>query len=345
MMVDAHRVIDIAGGGLAGLSLGIALRNRGVPVRLHEAMSYPKHRVCGEFISGVTNKTLSFLGIERLFDHTLLHREATWCNADGVLSSFRLPQAAYGISRYRLDEQLCSLLRSMGGKVMEGSRIGTEHRAREGTVWAVGRKPTNQAQWLGLKMHVRGIELRTSLEMHLGDWGYVGLAQVEDEWVNVCGLFRIRPDVRERPQDLLIEYLRRCGLVELAGRLTRAHHREGSYAAVAGFSLGRQQLQSGTCSIGDAESIIPPFTGHGMSMALQSAELAVEPLVAYAQGMTDWVTCTQHMRASQLRHFRRRLGVAQSFHFALFDPMWRRPVEILAQNDLLPLRLLFSLTR
>jgi flavin-dependent dehydrogenase len=233
----------------------------------------------------------------------------------------------------------------MGGEVMEGSRIGAEHRSREGTVGAVGRKPTTQGQWLGLKMHVRDIELRTSLEMHLGDWGYVGLAQVEDDWVNVCGLFRIRHDVRERPQDLLIEYLRRCGLVELAERLSCSHHREGSYAAVAGFSLGRQQLQSGTCSIGDAESIIPPFTGHGMSMALQSAELAVESLVAYAQGMTYWATCTQHMRASQLRHFRRRLGVAQSFHFALFDPMWRRPVEILAKNDLLPLRLLFSLTR
>jgi flavin-dependent dehydrogenase len=345
MISHAVKTIDIAGGGLAGLSLGIALRKRGVPVRVHEAMSYPKHRVCGEFISGVTQETLSYLGIEQLFAQTLLHHEATWCNAEGMLTSFHLPQAAYGISRYRLDEQLCGLLRSMGGEVMEGSRIGAEHRSREGTVGAVGRKPTTQGQWLGLKMHVRDIELRTSLEMHLGDWGYVGLAQVEDDWVNVCGLFRIRHDVRERPQDLLIEYLRRCGLVELAERLSCSHHREGSYAAVAGFSLGRQQLQSGTCSIGDAESIIPPFTGHGMSMALQSAELAVESLVAYAQGMTDWATCTQHMRASQLRHFRRRLGVAQSFHFALFDPMWRRPVEILAKNDLLPLRLLFSLTR
>lgn len=345
MISHAVKTIDIAGGGLAGLSLGIALRKRGVPVRVHEAMSYPKHRVCGEFISGVTQETLSYLGIEQLFAQTLLHHEATWCNAEGMLSSFHLPQAAYGISRYRLDEQLCGLLRSMGGEVMEGSRIGAEHRSREGTVWAVGRKPTTQGQWLGLKMHARDIELRTSLEMHLGDWGYVGLAQVEDGWVNVCGLFRIRHDVRERPQDLLIEYLKRCGLLELAERLSCSHHREGSYAAVAGFSLGRQQLQSGTCSIGDAESIIPPFTGHGMSMALQSAELAVEPLVAYAQGMTDWATCTQHMRALQLRHFRRRLGVAQSFHFALFDPMWRRPVEILAQNDLLPLRLLFSLTR
>jgi flavin-dependent dehydrogenase len=345
MITHAGKTIDIAGGGLAGLSLGIALRKRGVSVRVHEAMSYPKHRVCGEFISGVTQETLSFLGIERLFDQTLLHHEATWCNAEGVLSSFRLPQAAFGISRYRLDEQLCGLLRSMGGEVMEGSRIGAEHRSREGTVWAVGRKPTTQGQWLGLKMHVRDIELRTSLEMHLGDWGYVGLAQVEDGWVNVCGLFRIRPDVRERPQDLLIEYLRRCGLVELADRLSRSNHREGSYAAVAGFSLGRQPMQSGICSIGDAESIIPPFTGHGMSMALQSAELAVEPLLAYAQGMIDWATCSQRMRSSQLRHFRRRLSVAQSFHFALFDPMWRRPVEILAQNDLLPLRLLFSLTR
>ena len=41
------KTIRIAGGGLAGLSLGIALRLRQVPVVVHEALHYPRHRVCG----------------------------------------------------------------------------------------------------------------------------------------------------------------------------------------------------------------------------------------------------------------------------------------------------------
>ena len=44
--------ITIVGGGLAGLTLGIGLRQRGVPVKILEAGSYPRQRVCGEFISG-----------------------------------------------------------------------------------------------------------------------------------------------------------------------------------------------------------------------------------------------------------------------------------------------------
>jgi 2-polyprenyl-6-methoxyphenol hydroxylase-like FAD-dependent oxidoreductase len=43
--------VTIVGGGLAGLMLGIGLRQRGVPVTVWEAGRYPRHRACGEFIS------------------------------------------------------------------------------------------------------------------------------------------------------------------------------------------------------------------------------------------------------------------------------------------------------
>ena len=43
--------VTIIGGGLAGLTLGIGLRQRNVPVTIREAGQYPRHRVCGEFIS------------------------------------------------------------------------------------------------------------------------------------------------------------------------------------------------------------------------------------------------------------------------------------------------------
>ena len=63
---DLTKEITIAGGGLAGLSLAVALRLRGVPVTVLEAGHYPRHRVCGEFISGVSTETLDFLGIREL---------------------------------------------------------------------------------------------------------------------------------------------------------------------------------------------------------------------------------------------------------------------------------------
>ena len=39
------RTVTIIGGGLAGLTLGLALRQRDVPVTVCEAGTYPRHRV------------------------------------------------------------------------------------------------------------------------------------------------------------------------------------------------------------------------------------------------------------------------------------------------------------
>ena len=59
--------ITIVGGGLAGLTLGIGLRQRGVPVTIQEVGNYPRHRVCGEFICGRGLEVLRELGLHEKF--------------------------------------------------------------------------------------------------------------------------------------------------------------------------------------------------------------------------------------------------------------------------------------
>ena len=56
--------VTIVGGGIAGLSAGIALRQRGVPVTVIESKEYPRHKVCGEFISGRGLEILARIGID-----------------------------------------------------------------------------------------------------------------------------------------------------------------------------------------------------------------------------------------------------------------------------------------
>lgn len=341
-MAQEMKQITIAGGGLAGLALGIALRHRGVPVILHEALRYPRHRVCGEFISGVEEKTLAALGIEECFASLPRPAEVQWSSGEKLLGRFSMPRAAYAVSRHALDARLCRMLRGMGGIVHENSRaIAT---AAEGTVWAAGRRPT-KGPWLGLKAHVRGVSLAAGLEMHLGRDGYLGLVEVEDGWINVCGLFRAQTGIQAAPGELLLRYLQHNGLDSLHDRLAAATWRDGSHSAAAGFQLGMQEPLPGLASIGDSHSIIPPFTGNGMSMALEAAALAIAPLQRYACDEQDWEYTNDQLAASAHRSFQRRISIALGCQQLLLAPWFRSPLEILAQQNLLPFRALFALTR
>lgn len=327
--------ITIIGGGLAGLSLGIALRRSGVPVRVREAGSYPRHRVCGEFINGVTLATLQRLGIDGVFAGVRRHRTTRWFLGETPLYATTLEEPALGLSRYRLDEALARLLVESGGVLETGCRV--PRGAAEGQVWAAGRKPERESDWLGLKVHLTGVEMTADLEMHLGRRGYLGLAPVEDGRVNACGLFH-RQEVRGRGVELLWEYLARNGLEGLRERLRCGRVEEKSFTGVSAFHLGTQEAEEDLCVLGDAESMIPPFTGNGMSMAFEAAELACGPLRRYASGGGDWPGAVAAIREGLRERFRTRLFTARLLHPLLFSEFGRMMLAASARSGVLPFR-------
>ncbi|MDB6080223.1 MAG: hypothetical protein JWO82_3970, partial [Akkermansiaceae bacterium] len=341
-MARLNRTIVIAGGGLAGLSLAAGLRLRDVPVVVHEAGSYPRHRVCGEFISGVSSGTLQALGIEAAFCDALHHRTVTWFSAGARVHEDVLPTPALGISRHRLDERLRARVIDLGGVVREKSRI--PRAPAEGQVWAAGRLPVKSA-WLGLKAHFADLPMESDLEMHLGSNGYAGLAKIEDGQVNLCGLFRADRSLKASGSSLLLAYLRAGGNHSLADRLAAARVDEASFLGVAGFSLGRQPAEAGICAIGDAESMIPPFTGNGMSMAFQSAECVLEPLEAWSNGGISWESTIDLVQSRLRKRFHRRLTAAGLLHPFLLRPLGRSLIGALGRSHTLPFRSLLSLVR
>jgi flavin-dependent dehydrogenase len=337
-----NREITIAGGGLAGLSLGIALRGRDIPVTVLEAGSYPRHRVCGEFISGVEKSTLSRLGIQPLFSDVRRHETLVWHEKGKVIHRNRLPECAIGISRHELDERLRLHFESLGGILKTGTRAKPE--PADGFVWAAGRRPRT-GQWIGLKAHVRGLPMAADLEMHAGSNGYSGLAGVEDGWTNVCGLFRIDRTLDAKGPELLTAYIDSGGSTDLADQLRAAEWRAGSFSAVAGFELGKQPEVPGLLCLGDAESMIPPFTGNGMSMAFQAADVAVDPLASWSHGGNCWES-TRHIISTDLRKlFRRRLSTALFLHRVLLSDRGRTLLQTLSAARLLPFRPVLSLVR
>ncbi len=336
------REITIAGGGLAGLALGLGLRQREVPVTLHEAAKYPRHRVCGEFISGVGPGTLEALDLAEDLAEAERHRSVVWYRAGRKILEDELPVPALGISRHRLDERLASRLRRKGGQVREGSRRSRD--PEPGVVWAGGRLP-RKGPWIGLKLHLEDFPMSRGLEMHLGGNGYLGLTPVGDGRVNACGLFRVERSLCGEGSDLLLEYLRRGGNERLAERMRMAARDESSFLGVAGFRLGWQAEIPGLCAIGDAAGMIPPFTGNGMSMALESAEMALEPLQRWSDGGCDWSEVVSVVRGHARRRFRRRLSNAMAIHRILLHGRGQQVLEWFATRGFLPFRPLLSLVR
>jgi flavin-dependent dehydrogenase len=253
-----------------------------------------------------------------------------------------LPRPAAGISRHSLDRILRDRVISLGGEVIEGSRQA--RKPREGLVWAAGRIPST-SRWIGLKCHYQGLAMIADLEMHLGSNGYVGLAGVEGGRVNVCGLFHVDRSLRGNGSELLTRYLQDGGNEALAARLAESQPDPGSFCAVAGFELGRQDADPGLCVVGDAESMIPPFTGNGMSMAFESAELALDPLVSWSQGKIPWDHCVSAIRDRLHRRFRKRMTAAQALHPLLLHSGGRQVIETMARARILPFRPLLSLVR
>jgi flavin-dependent dehydrogenase len=282
----------IYGGGLAGLSLGIALRQRNVPVELHEAGTYPRHRVCGEFIAGADMPLFEELGIAGVFGDALSLETTVWHCGERQVMSKRLPSPVVSISRYTLDERLSRLFTEKGGVLYCSSRIKEDAVEHEGAVWATGRRPTTQDRstngWIGLKCHASGLTLKGDLEFFIGRKGYLGISPVSEDRFNVCGLFRLNRRLLGTKQNLFNRYLEDNGLQHLITRMEEAQVDPESWCAVAGLDYRNGSTNSNGPRVGDQFGLIAPLTGNGMSIAFESAALAAPFIESWARHKCSW---------------------------------------------------------
>ena len=316
--------VTIVGGGLAGLTLGLQLRKKGVPVLLHDAGAYPRHRVCGEYLSGRAISIIESLGLRLGLDRlgAVESSDVLLSLGSSVLSRRTLPQHALCLSRYEFDRFLVHELTKAGGDIQTGHRIPPQ--PAEGTVLATGRQPSATQhgwRWFGLKAHARNVNLEAGLEMHISSRGYIGLCRIENNQVNVCGLFRSRSPVPNLASSWK-DWLGGDPDSVLQKRIRHAQWDESSFSSIAALSLSPQRASVGTgLRIGDALTMIPPVTGNGMSMAIEGADLAATPLVEWSKNKLDWDSAVQKVALHLDAAFAPRLRHARWLQHAMFDPL------------------------
>lgn len=339
--MTSPRQIEIIGGGLAGLALGLGLVRAGAEVTVFEAGDYPRHRVCGEFITGLRETTMARLGLAPLLADAGRLSTVEWFFRGSAIRRQRLPAPALALSRHALDARLAVAFRAAGGRLMTGARVNTDE-APEGRIFSTGHR-RGPSPWLGLKLHTCGLRLTSDLELHMGDGAYVGLCPVENGRVNICGLFRRRPGIVADREKMLEVYLRATGITALAARLAETEVCPESCCAVAGVSFDRRAIACDRMNLGDTFAMIPPFTGNGMAMAFQSAEVAFAPLLAWTRHEAAWEETLRLVGDRLRRRFRLRLATANMLHPFLHAPPRQRWLAAAARMGMLPLRPLYHL--
>lgn len=346
-----HDVI-IVGAGLAGSGAAAHLASRGWDVLLLERDHFPRHKVCGEFLSPESQHSLQVLG---LFDavkaaQPIDLKGAEISVANGSHLEVDLPGIAWGLSRYALDQALAQAAVVKGADLWQGAVVQNVQPSnryvqvqgrREGqrfqvearlAIIASGRSgsanlpPETLVQarnsWrncVGVKAHYTNVDMPNRVELALYPRGYIGINPVEGGRANVCLL--VQADSFQR--SAMAELTSAVQQTRLSERLTAASICIDSMCTVANVDTQRkpEPIWRDMACIGDVAAMIPPLCGDGMAMALHSAQLLTPLADRHLSGELSQADYLSQYREVWHQAFRVRLRVGQNLQKLLSIPL------------------------
>lgn len=338
------------GAGLAGSSLAKALADKGWETALLDRQSFPRHKVCGEFLSPESQGTLQAFGLletvkalrPSLIDGIRL------IFANGAAMELPLSSSALGISRYSLDSALHGAAQHSGVQLQTGTSVTAVHpiiggyliETKQGgeistlqartviAAWGANRRsglPGHRQErlakpsYLGVKSHFQDVWMERMIELYFFPGGYMGICKVEDGLVNVSALLNCDAFTDKGKSTLAILDAAMKRNKRLYEKLRGAIPVEGTQAAVAPVQLHRKLQAWDTIPLtGDAVTMIPPLCGDGMSMALRSAAICAPLADRFLQGNLSSLDWQQSYTRSLHKEFQGPLRWG-SFLQRLFD--------------------------
>jgi len=118
--------VIIIGGGLAGLTSAIHLTKFGFKIILIEKNEYPRHKVCGEYISNEVLPYFKGLDIEISDLKPSIITKIAFSTSAGTTISSDLPLGGFGISRYELDYYLSQKAIQKGCQIIQDTVIDVQ---------------------------------------------------------------------------------------------------------------------------------------------------------------------------------------------------------------------------
>ncbi|MGC2695741.1 MAG: NAD(P)/FAD-dependent oxidoreductase [Candidatus Angelobacter sp.] len=329
----------VAGAGPAGSACAITAARAGARVLLLEKDHFPRHKVCGEFVSPESLELLrGLLGEKQLSYHTPV--SAARIFVDGKTLAFPVSPAAQSIPRFELDARLFQAVQQAGALVREGVtiqqvrhegafQVETTHETftAKAVVNATGRwskltqfEVVNKQNWLGLKAHFSEASPPQSVDLYFFTGGYCGVTPVDANTVNACAM--VRADVARSLEEVFASEPR---------LLRRSRDWQPMFPAVTTSPLYFHEPQTeadGMVLVGDAAGFIDPFAGDGISLALQSGTLAAQMLTPFLRGKYSLEQARLEYQTAYRKRFVRAFRNAARLRTALAAPRWMRSVAL-----------------
>jgi len=342
--------VIIIGGGLAGLTSAIDLSQNNFKVLIIEKNSFPKHKVCGEYVSNEVLPYLEYLGFNpfEFGAKRITNFELTTHNNKTIQTE--LPLGGFGMSRYEMDFQLYQLALKQKVTVLKDTVINVifendvfSVQTKSGqsftskiTMGAFGKRSnldttlqrsfiTKKSPYLGVKIHMSGNFPENKVALHNFKGGYCGVSKVENDHINLCYItnyeaFKRYKDIDAFQNDVIFKNL---ALKELFQNSNIEFDKPLTISQIS-FET-KNPIENHMIMCGDSAGMIHPLCGNGMAMAIRSAQLASGLIIDYLQNKIDTRAALERKYAKVWnKTFSLRLKVGHSIAY-LFRQDWLAP--------------------
>jgi len=301
----------IIGGGLAGLAGALHLSKKGLKVVLIEKNTYPKHKVCGEYISNEILPYLLWLDIDVSKLHPVSISKFEFTAQNGKTAKTRLPLGGFGVSRYELDHFLfqkavengCTIVTETVTDISFENDVFTittseEMLSAKIVLGAYGKRSnidqvlsrdfiSKKSPWLAVKGHYSGNFDEKLVALYNFQGGYCGVSKVENGIINICYLadfetFKKYKNIEEYQKSVLYKNNKLKAVFENSTSLFEKP------ITISQISFDKKEpVENHILMIGDTAGLIHPMCGNGMAMAIHSAKIASELVLDFYYGKIE----------------------------------------------------------
>ena len=301
--------VIIIGGGLAGLTNAIHLSKFKYSVLLIEKNEYPKHKVCGEYISNEVLPYLNSLGIDPIKEGAKKINKVQVSTTKGNLIKGELPLGGFGMSRYFLDILLMKKAQTNGVEILKDAvnsvvfkkgvftvqTKDSKYFQSKITIGAFGKRSLldfkmnrdfikRKSPYLAVKMHVKGDFPEDLIALHNFKGGYCGVSKVENNLINLCyiteyDLFKKHKNIANFQQQVVFKnkYLKK-----IFEESNSVFEKPLTISQIS-FET-KKPVENHIIMCGDTAGMIHPLCGNGMGMAITSARLASIRILQFLNG-------------------------------------------------------------